>query len=178
MNSVFMLKVSALKSSLARQLIGTGVLKWYAIAIVFVLLDQATKYVADSTLSYGQPVYVLPVFNITLHYNTGAAFSFLSDAGGWQRWFFILVSSLVSVALIVWIGLIKNQQKLLSFALAMILAGAVGNLIDRMMLGYVVDFVSLHWKGYYFPAFNVADACITVGAATMLLDMVLHPEDK
>ncbi len=178
MNSVFMLKVSALKSSLARQLIGTGVLKWYAIAIVFVLLDQATKYVADSTLSYGQPVYVLPVFNITLHYNTGAAFSFLSDAGGWQRWFFILVSSLVSVALIVWIGLIKNQQRLLTFALVMILAGAVGNLIDRALLGYVVDFISLHWKGYYFPAFNVADACITLGAATMLLDMVLHPEDK
>lgn len=178
MNSVSMLKIAALKTTLARQLVGTGVLKWYAIALVFVLLDQATKYAADSYLSYGQPVYVLPVFNITLHYNTGAAFSFLSDAGGWQRWFFILVSSGVSIALIVWIGLIKNQQRLLSFALVMILAGAVGNLVDRVLLGYVIDFVSLHWKGYYFPAFNVADTCITLGAASMLLDMVLHPEDK
>ncbi len=170
--------VSMLKTTLRRQLVGTGVLKWYAMAIIFVLLDQLTKYLADTYLSYGQPVYVLPVFNITLHYNTGAAFSFLSDAGGWQRWFFIVVSSGVSIALIVWLGLIKNQQRLLSFALAMILAGAIGNLIDRAVLGYVVDFVSLHWKGYYFPAFNVADTCITIGAASMLLDMVLHPEDK
>ena len=170
--------VSMLKTTLRRQLVGTGVLKWYAMAIIFVVLDQLTKYLADTYLSYGQPVYVLPVFNITLHYNTGAAFSFLSDAGGWQRWFFIVVSSGVSIALIVWLGLIKNQQRLLSFALAMILAGAIGNLIDRAVLGYVVDFVSLHWKGYYFPAFNVADTCITVGAASMLLDMVLHPEDK
>ena len=170
--------VSMLKTTLRRQLLGTGVLKWYAMAIIFVVLDQLTKYLADTYLSYGQPVYVLPVFNITLHYNTGAAFSFLSDAGGWQRWFFIVVSSGVSIALIVWLGLIKNQQRLLSFALAMILAGAIGNLIDRAVLGYVVDFVSLHWKGYYFPAFNVADTCITVGAASMLLDMVLHPEDK
>ncbi|MFT5575546.1 MAG: signal peptidase II [Bermanella sp.] len=167
-----------LKTMLTRQLSGTGVLKWYAIAIVFVLLDQVTKVVAATYLSYGQPVYVLPVFNITLHYNTGAAFSFLSDAGGWQRWFFILVSTLVSTALIVWVGLIKNQQRLLSFALVMILAGAVGNLVDRVFLGYVVDFVSLHWNEYYFPAFNVADACITLGAGSMLLDMVLHPEDK
>jgi signal peptidase II len=170
--------VSMLKTMLTRQLSGTGVLKWYAIAIVFVLLDQVTKVVAATYLSYGQPVYVLPVFNITLHYNTGAAFSFLSDAGGWQRWFFILVSTLVSTALIVWVGLIKNQQRLLSFALVMILAGAVGNLVDRVFLGYVVDFVSLHWNEYYFPAFNVADACITLGAGSMLLDMVLHPEDK
>lgn len=173
-----MLKVAQLKSALTRQLIGTGVLKWYVIAIVFVLLDQATKYLADTYLSYGQPVYVLPFFNITLHYNTGAAFSFLSNAGGWQRWFFVVISSGVSLALIVWIGLIKNQQRLLSFALLMILAGAVGNLIDRVLWGYVVDFVSLHWNGYYFPTFNVADACITLGAGSMLLDMVLHPEDK
>lgn len=170
--------VSLLKNTFQRHIVETGVIKWYALAVVLVLLDQGTKYLADSLLSYGQPVPVLPILNITLHYNTGAAFSFLSEAGGWQRWFFIVVSSLVSVALLVWIGLVKNQQKLLTFSLVMILAGALGNLVDRVALGYVVDFVSLHWNNYYFPAFNVADACITVGAASMLLDMVLHPEDK
>ena len=114
-------------------------------------------------------MYVLPVFNLTLHYNSGAAFSFLSDAGGWQRWFFIVVSLGVSLALMVWMALIKNQQKLLTFSLCMILAGAVGNLVDRVALGYVVDFISLHWSNYYFPAFNWADTCITVGAASMRL---------
>lgn len=170
--------VSLLKTTFQRHIVETGVIKWYGLAVVLVLLDQGTKYLADNLLSYGQPVPVLPILNITLHYNTGAAFSFLSEAGGWQRWFFIVVSSLVSVALVVWIGLVKNQQKLLTFSLVMILAGALGNLVDRVALGYVVDFVSLHWNNYYFPAFNVADTCITVGAASMLLDMVLHPEGK
>lgn len=163
---------------IARQLVETGVLRWYLLACVLVVADQLTKHLADTYLSYGQPVFILPVFNLTLHYNTGAAFSFLSDAGGWQRWFFILVSLVVSVALIVWMALIKNQQKLLTFSLCMILAGAVGNLVDRAVQGYVVDFISLHWNNHFFPAFNLADTCITIGAASMLLDMVLHPEHR
>lgn len=161
-----------------RNLVDTGVIRWYLLALAMVLLDQWTKHLANTTLSYGQPVYVLPVFNLTLHYNTGAAFSFLSDAGGWQRWFFIVVSLGVSISLMIWMALIKNQQKLLTFSLCMILAGAVGNLVDRVLLGYVVDFISLHWNNHYFPAFNWADTCITVGAASMLLDMVLHPDHR
>lgn len=148
------------------------------LAVLVVVLDQWTKQLASTLLSYGQPVPVLPVFDLTLLHNRGAAFSFLSDAGGWQRWFFAVIAAVVSVVLAIWLWRLDRVQRLLSVALALILGGAVGNLWDRLVLGHVVDFISLHWDGRYFPAFNLADSAITLGAGLMLLDMLLHPEAK
>lgn len=152
---------------------GTLAWRWYLLALVIVALDQFTKGLASSELVYGRPVAVFSWFNLTLQHNTGAAFSFLSDAGGWQRWFFTVVAVVISAALVVWLSLAERGQWLLALSLALILGGAVGNLWDRLSLGYVVDFISVHYGGWYFPAFNIADSAITVGAGCMLLDSFL-----
>lgn len=154
---------------------GLHVLAWFVLAAVIVLLDQWTKALAVRELVYAQPVEILPVFNLTLHHNSGAAFSFLSDAGGWQRWFFAVISAVVSVLLIVWLTRLSTAQKLMAASLALILGGAIGNLWDRLVLGYVIDFISVHYEHRYFPTFNIADAAISVGATLMLMDMFLHP---
>jgi signal peptidase II len=151
---------------------------WLLVSLLIVALDQWSKSLASSQLSYGIPVEILPVFNLTLQHNTGAAFSFLADAGGWQRWFFTGVSLLVSFVLLVWICRLKPQEKLMMASLSLILSGAVGNLWDRLVLGYVVDFISVHYQGAYFPAFNVADSAITIGAGLMILDMFVNAEHK
>jgi len=143
---------------------------WYALALWVIVLDQASKHLAEGLLEYAQPQAVTAWFNLTLQYNTGAAFSFLSDAGGWQRWFFTGIALLISGVLVVWLYRLPRVQRLLPLSLALILGGAVGNLWDRVVLGHVVDFISLHYAGYYFPAFNLADSAITVGAACMILD--------
>lgn len=148
----------------------------YSLACLVILLDQWTKQMVERHLDYAQVIEVLPVFNLTLHYNSGAAFSFLSDAGGWQRWFFSGIAVAVSVVLLVWIYRIASKQRLLTVALSLILGGAVGNLIDRLYLGHVVDFLSFHWGPHYFPAFNIADAAISIGAVLMIVDMLIHPE--
>ncbi len=145
-------------------------------AVIIIALDQWTKYLASTELTYGLPVEILPVFNLTLQHNTGAAFSFLADAGGWQRWFFTIVSAVVSVVLLVWISRLRSDQRLLIASLCFILGGAVGNLWDRVALGYVVDFISVHYDSAYFPAFNIADAAISLGAGLMILDMFINPE--
>ena len=151
---------------------------WYGLALLVVVLDHITKYIATATLTYGLPVPVLPVLDWTLLHTQGAAWSFLSDAGGWQRWFFIALSSIVSIVIAVWIARLPRAQWLLALALALILGGAVGNLIDRVRFGYVVDFISFHWfGGAHFPAFNIADAGITVGAVLLILDMLLNQRD-
>jgi signal peptidase II len=143
---------------------------WYALAVVVIALDQYTKGIASSELGYGQPLRVFSWFNLTLQHNTGAAFSFLNDAGGWQRYFFTLIASAISIALVVWVYLMPRGHHLLALSLGLILGGALGNLWDRVELGYVVDFISVHYQGRYFPAFNVADSAISVGAGLMLLD--------
>jgi signal peptidase II len=148
------------------------------LVVVVVVLDQWTKTLASSLLTYAQPVEILPVFDLTLLHNRGAAFSFLSEAGGWQRWFFSGLAATVSVVLVVWLWRLPRKQWLLSLALALILGGALGNLWDRILLGHVVDFISLHYGGRYFPAFNLADSAITLGAVLMLLDMVINAEKK
>lgn len=147
---------------------------WYGLSLIIVLLDQWTKWLASAKLDYGQPLELFSFFSFTLWHNTGAAFSFLSDAGGWQRGFFATVSALVSVVLVVWMYRLPREQKLLMLALALILGGAVGNLYDRVALGYVVDFIDVYYKNYHFPAFNIADSAISVGAGIMLLDMFLN----
>lgn len=154
------------------------IIGWLILSILIIGLDQWTKGLANTQLEYGIPVAILPVFDLTLRYNPGAAFSFLSDAGGWQRWFFTAIAAVVSVVLVVWLSRLRNDQKLLACGLALILGGAVGNLWDRLALGYVIDFISVHYQQKYFPAFNIADSAITVGAGLMILDMILHPEEK
>lgn len=144
--------------------------RWYLLALVMVLLDQYTKTLATESLVYARPVEVFSWFNLTLQHNTGAAFSFLSDAGGWQRWFFTVVAVVISGVLTVWLFMAPRAHWLLGLSLSLILGGAVGNVWDRVALGYVVDFISVHYQGWYFPAFNIADSAITVGAVCMLLD--------
>ncbi len=156
-------------ASLRSTLAPAGAWFWLALAVLIVALDQATKTLASQLLDYGQPVAVLPVLNWTLLHNTGAAFSFLSNAGGWQRWFFTLVSLAVSLVLVVWIFRLGRGEYLQKIALTLILGGAVGNLWDRVMLGYVVDFIQLHYQhNWYFPAFNIADSAITLGAMAII----------
>lgn len=150
---------------------------WYGLAVGLVLLDQYTKGLASSLLDYGRPVEVFSWFNLTLQHNTGAAFSFLSDAGGWQRYFFTAIASVVSIGLAVWLFLMPRSQRLLALSLGLILGGALGNLWDRVALGYVVDFISVHYQDKYFPAFNIADSAITVGAGMMLLDSFVNRDE-
>ena len=135
-----------------------------------IVLDQATKFLAETLLTFHQPVPVLPSFNLLLTYNTGAAFSFLAGAGGWQRWFFLGLGLLVSIGLIVWLRRLQPAEKRLAAALALILGGAIGNVIDRAWLGQVIDFIQLYYQRWYWPAFNVADSAITVGAVLLVLD--------
>ena len=146
-------------------------LSWYAIAIIIVVLDQLTKLWVQAEFDIWQRVNVLPVFDLTLVYNKGAAWSFLSDAGGWQRWFLTGISAVASLVLIVWIHRLLSTQKLLLVALTFILGGAVGNLIDRAIAGQVVDFLLFYYNDSYFPAFNLADSAITLGAFLMIVDM-------
>lgn len=145
---------------------------WLWLSLLVFLLDQGSKFLADEYLSYMRAVELLPVFDLTLVYNTGAAFSFLADAGGWQRWFFVGLSSMVSLVLLIWIRRLDRTERLLAIALALILGGAAGNLFDRITLGYVIDFISVHYQQYYFPSFNIADSAISLGAAALVLDML------
>lgn len=150
--------------------------RWLVVASVVIVLDQLSKAAINSHFIYGESLAVMPLFNLVLAHNTGAAFSFLHDAGGMQRWLFSAVAIIGSV----WIVLLlrKHQaEKLFSFALALILGGALGNLIDRIAYGYVVDFLDFYWSSYHFAAFNVADSAITCGAALMILDSFRGKED-
>lgn len=153
-------------------------LKWLWLSLFVLLLDQATKHLADSLLDWGQPVPVLSFFNLTLLYNTGAAFSFLSDAGGWQRWFFILLALAVSGVLVHWLRCLSVGQWRMASALALILGGAIGNVIDRIWLGHVIDFIQLYYRDWYWPAFNLADSAITVGAVLLIWDGLFGKQDQ
>lgn len=148
--------------------------QWYGLALFLLVLDQLTKQWALVGLTLNSPEVITDFFNLTLRYNYGAAFSFLHDAGGWQRWFLGLLAGGVSIFIMVWMARLKREQWLELLALACILGGALGNLYDRITLGYVVDFIEVHYQQYYFPAFNLADSAITVGAALLILDMFKH----
>jgi signal peptidase II len=143
---------------------------WLWLSLVVIVLDQATKFLVTRFFELYERVEVLPVLDFTLLHNTGAAFSLLADAPGWQRWFFIGLACAVSVLLVVWIWRTPRGEKLLPLALALILGGAVGNVVDRIVHGYVVDFIHAHWGDAYFPAFNIADSAITIGAVLLILD--------
>ncbi|MCG3200231.1 MAG: Lipoprotein signal peptidase [Gammaproteobacteria bacterium] len=154
-------------------------MKWLWLSALVVALDQATKYIATSALELYESIEVLPFFNLTLVHNFGAAFSFLSQAGGWQRWFFSVLAFVVSVVIIVWLPRVRDAHIHLPLALSLVLGGTLGNLVDRMALGYVVDFLDFHAGGRHWPAFNVADTSITLGALFLILDTLRRqPEEK
>jgi signal peptidase II len=150
-----------------------GWLPWLGVALVVFIADQFTKVLILGYYHLNDSTRVTSFFNVVRWHNKGAAFSFLSDAAGWQRWFFTAVGVAAAV-FIIWLLRSHAGQKLFSFALALILGGALGNVVDRLMHGYVVDFIQVHWRGWYFPAFNVADSAITVGAACLILDELLR----
>ena len=146
---------------------------WLWLSLAVIALDQASKAWVVRHLSFHVATPVLPVLDLTLAYNPGAAFSFLADQSGWQRWLLTALALGVAVMIVGYLGRLQaRRQGLLCAALALILGGALGNLIDRLRLGYVVDFISAHWHGHYFPAFNVADSSITIGAALLLIDLL------
>lgn len=151
--------------------------RWLWLSALVIVLDQLSKLWISSHFVFGENLYVLSVFNLVLAHNTGAAFSMLNDAGGWQRWMFSAIAVVASVW-IVWLLRKHHQQKLFCFALALILGGALGNLMDRIAYGYVVDFLDFHWDSHHFPAFNIADSAITCGAALMLWDSFMHKPGK
>lgn len=145
-------------------------LKWLWISLLVIVLDQLTKLWASSALNYGDPVAILPSFNLTLFFNTGAAFSFLNQAGGWQRWLFTIIAITVSSVLLVWMRRLNRSQRWLAVALALVLGGALGNLIDRLYLGHVIDFVDVYYGKWHWPAFNVADSSIFIGVVMLIID--------
>ena len=152
---------------------GLGLVHWLGLALVLVIADQFTKVLVLGSFQLGDSRVVTSFFNLVRVHNAGAAFSFLADASGWQRWFFTGLGVAAAV-LIVW--MLKNHagQRLFGFALACILGGAIGNVIDRVLYGYVVDFLDFHWAGMHFPAFNVADSAISIGATCLILDELLR----
>ena len=150
-----------------------GRLGWLVLSLLVLVIDQVSKAHFEGSLEMFQQIVVIPdYFSWTLAYNTGAAFSFLADGGGWQRWLFAVIAVVVSAVLVVWLKRLGRDDTWLAIALALVLGGALGNLYDRIALGHVIDFILVHWQNrYYFPAFNFADSAITVGAIMLALDM-------
>ncbi len=159
-------------------------LRWLWLSAVLVVLDQGSKQLASAFLELYQPVAVVPHVYLTLLHNTGAAFSFLSDAGGWQRWFFAALALVVSVVIVLWLARLPRDSRWVAAALALVLGGALGNLVDRIVLGYVVDFIQIYlpflpWRLFNpWPAFNVADSAISVGAVMLVIDAFRHRSDR
>ena len=154
-------------------------LKWLWLTAVIIALDLATKAVASDNLTLFQPVALFPGFNFTLMHNKGAAFSFLSEASGWQRWFFSAIAIIVSSVIFVWLKRLQKDQVWLAVSLALILGGAIGNVWDRLTLGYVVDFIDVYYGSAHWPAFNIADSAITVGAVILGIDSIFnHRSEK
>jgi signal peptidase II len=156
-----------------------GALRWAILSLLAILVDQITKAAVVSKLELFDIITVLPVLEITHLHNTGAAFSFLAGASGWQRWFFVGLAGVVSIVILVWLQrLPRRGHGLLAAGLALIMGGAIGNVIDRIWNGYVVDFIHVHWGAAYFPAFNAADAAITIGAGLLILDALMEGRKK
>jgi signal peptidase II len=150
-------------------------LKWLWLSLAVILLDQASKQLVESSLLVYETIPLLPHFNLTLAYNEGAAFSFLSDQGGWQRWFFSGLAAVVSLVLVVWLGRLRDERWLAA-SLSLIVGGAVGNLVDRLLFGHVIDFLDFYYGQWHWPAFNLADSAIFLGVLLMLVDSFLQPQ--
>ena len=147
-----------------------GASNWLWLSFFVVVIDQATKALVVGAVKLQNAIELLPILDIVYLENTGAAFSILAQASGWQRWFFILLALAVSVALMIWLRRIRADQTILAVGLALVLGGALGNVFDRVIHGFVVDFIYFHWRSWYFPAFNIADTAISIGAGCLLLD--------
>lgn len=145
-------------------------LKWLWLSLLALLLDQVSKLAIAGSMQLYQSIQIMPFFKLTYVHNTGAAFSFLSEAGGWQRWFFAGLALAISVIIAVWLARLKQHETLLAVALALVLGGAVGNLIDRLAYGYVIDFLDVYYDTWHWPAFNIADSAITLGVMLMLVE--------
>lgn len=144
--------------------------RWLWLSLFVLILDQASKQLAEASLQLSERIPLLPFFNLTLAYNEGAAFSFLSDEGGWQRWLFSGLALLVTLVLVVWMKRLRSDERLLAIALALIIGGALGNLVDRMLWGHVIDFLDLYYRQWHWPAFNLADSAIVLGVSLFILD--------
>lgn len=145
-------------------------LKWLWLSLLAVILDQASKLTIAGSMQLYESIEIMPFFKLTYVHNTGAAFSFLSEAGGWQRWFFAGLALVIGAVIAVWLARLKKHETLLAVALALVLGGAVGNLIDRLAYGYVIDFLDVYYQSWHWPAFNIADSAITLGVILMLLE--------
>lgn len=153
-------------------------LRFLWLSLLVIILDQASKLWIMANFEDYEVMVIWPVFNLTLVYNTGAAFSFLADAGGWQKYFFITLAIVLSIVMIVWLTRLQRYERATAWALSLIIGGAIGNVIDRIYLGKVVDFLQWHWQDWYWPSFNVADSAIFLGVAIILWDGFFGKEAK
>jgi signal peptidase II len=150
--------------------------RWFLLSLLVLIVDQVSKVTVASSMHLYESIALVPSFQLTYVHNPGAAFSFLSDAGGWQRWFFIALSSVVSVLISIWLVRLPAALRWQAIGLALVLGGAVGNLVDRVLYGYVIDFLDVYYRSWHWPAFNVADAAITIGAVILLVDSFRNPD--
>lgn len=152
-------------------------LMWLLLSLLILVLDQITKTWVSNHLSFNQPVNILPYFDLRLLHNTGAAWSILADQGGWQRWFLSGLAIIVSIVIMVWLTRLDSKQRWLACALALILGGALGNVMDRIIYGYVVDFIDIYYQQWHWPAFNIADIAISIGAIMLLIDAIIFKHE-
>lgn len=145
-------------------------LKWLWLSFLALALDQGSKLIVADSMRLYESIAILPGFNLTYVHNTGAAFSLLSEAGGWQRWLFAALAVIISAVLSIWLARLQKHETLQAIALALVLGGAVGNLIDRLAYGYVIDFLDVYYQNWHWPAFNIADSAITVGVILLMMD--------
>lgn len=157
---------------------GVKVYRWLGLTLLALILDLWTKQLVVQHMALYQRIELMPFFNLYYVHNYGAAFSFLSDQGGWQRWFFSIVTCLISIGIAFWLTRLRANQRLLIIALTLVLGGALGNLYDRLVYGYVIDFIDWYVGDYHWPAFNIADAAISLGAILLILDSFINPEPE
>jgi len=153
-------------------------LKWLGLSLVVFVLDQVSKHWVITYFSLYESVEIMPSINLTYVHNMGAAFSFLSSAGGWQRWFFVVIAVIATTVLMIWLSRLKPSERWMAVTLSLILGGAVGNLYDRISYGYVVDFIDVYYGSYHWPVFNVADSAISIGVVMMLIDIFRGEDSK
>lgn len=163
-------KSKSLNKSSGNSIVSSSLAIWLGIAAIVLLIDQITKITVEKLFVYGENLYVTSFFNLTLAYNKGAAFSFLASESGWQRYFFTAIG-LIAASVIIYLLKKNPNERLFCWSLSLIMGGAIGNVIDRIMYGHVIDFLDFHYKAvYHFPAFNIADSAICLGAALFILD--------